>query len=79
MKWMKKECDTKQLTFTMGKNQFSILTLEEFKQYYLNLLVPSEVPTFEFDLNKAIKDFMIADEKFINKFFDIDLDWGTED
>ena len=51
---MKKECDKNDLTFTMGENQFSMLTLDEFKSLYLNLIVPGSVPKFEFDLNKGI-------------------------
>ena len=33
----------------MRENQFSILTVDEFKQYFLNLMVPDFVPNFELD------------------------------
>ena len=40
LKSIKQECDKKDLTFTMGENQFSMLTLDEFKSLYLNLAIP---------------------------------------
>ena len=76
---MKKECENNDFTFTMGENQFSMLTLDEFKSLYLNLIVPGSVPKFEFDLNKGIQNFIKDDEGVIDKFFGMNLDWGSSD
>jgi len=57
----------------MDENQFSMLTLDEFKSLYLNLQVPDKVPSFEFDVNKELQKFIKADEQFIDKFFGMDL------
>ena len=58
----------------MDENQFSILTLDEFKGLYLNLQVPDQVPKFEFDVGKELEHFIKADEQMIDKFFSTGLD-----
>lgn len=39
----------KQISFMLAENQFTQLTLEEFRELYLNLEVPNFVPAFEID------------------------------
>ena len=80
MKWMEdedKKGKQKGRKFSMAENQFSMLTLDEFKGLYLNLQVPGEVPKFDFDFKKEIEKFIHVDEQFIDRFFNTHLDWNS--
>jgi hypothetical protein len=37
------------LAFKLAENQFAHLTVDEFRQLYLNLNIPNTVPAFEFN------------------------------
>lgn len=59
----------KHLSFMLAENQFTHLTLEEFKQLYLNLEVPNFVPTFEIDFKAELMKLMNIDDDLFNDWF----------
>ena len=80
MRWIEDECEKGKHNgrkFSVAENQFTMLTLDEFKGLYLNLQVPGEVPKFDFDFKKEIEKFIHIDDQFIDKFFNTHLDWKS--